>query len=364
MGKRGGTAKKAREEGAAPEAAVEAGEKPMEAEAAVPDADATSKDYYFDSYSHFGIHEEMLKDTVRTRTYQQAMYNNPFLFKDKVVMDVGCGTGILSLFAAKAGARHVYGIECSAIADKAAQIVIDNGYQDKVTIIKGKVEEITLPVDKVDIIISEWMGYFLFYESMLDTVLWARDKWLAPGGMIFPDKASLVICAIEDADYRADKIDFWDNVYGFNMACIKRLALTEPLVDTVGADQVATNAVMIKEIDIMTMRKEDACIKASFELTAQRDDFLHAFVAYFDVQFTRCHKQLGFSTGPRARQTHWKQTVLYLDDPLPIYQGETVSGELTCIPNAKNPRDLDISLTYSAEGKRGKHGATHQYRMR
>lgn len=47
-----------------------------------------------------------------------------------------------------------------------------------VTIIKGKVEEVELPVEKVDIIISEWMGYCLFYESMLNTVLYARDKWL------------------------------------------------------------------------------------------------------------------------------------------------------------------------------------------
>ncbi|KAF2580134.1 hypothetical protein F2Q68_00006703 [Brassica cretica] len=73
--------------------------------------DTTSADYYFDSYSHFGIHE-MLKDVVRTKTYQ-----NKFLIKDKVVLDVGAGTGILSLFCAKAGAKHVYAVECSQMAD-------------------------------------------------------------------------------------------------------------------------------------------------------------------------------------------------------------------------------------------------------
>jgi protein arginine N-methyltransferase 1 len=73
----------------------------------------------------------------------------------------------------------------------------------------------------VDIIISEWMGYFLFYESMLDTVLYARDKWLFPGGLILPDKASLYLCGIEDGDYKNEKIAFWDNVYGFNMSCIR-----------------------------------------------------------------------------------------------------------------------------------------------
>jgi hypothetical protein len=64
-------------------------------------------------------------------------------------------------------------------------------------VIKGKVEEVELPVEKVDIIISEWMGYSLFYESMLDTVLYARDKWLKPDGLMFPDRATLYVCAIE-----------------------------------------------------------------------------------------------------------------------------------------------------------------------
>ena len=84
----------------------------------------------------------------------------------------------------------VIGIDMSSIVEHAKKIVADNNLSDKVTIIRGKVEEVSLPegVDKVDIIISEWMGYCLFYESMLDTVLYARDKWLAPGGLMFPDR--------------------------------------------------------------------------------------------------------------------------------------------------------------------------------
>lgn len=76
-------------------------------------------------------------------------------------------------------------------------------------------EELTLPVDHVDIIVSEWMGYFLLYESMLDTVLFARDKWLAPDGIILPDKASLFLTAIEDGDYKDEKIncEFCPQIY-------------------------------------------------------------------------------------------------------------------------------------------------------
>merc|ERR1719187_1003357 len=110
----------------------------------------TSKDYYFDSYAHFGIHEEMLKDEVRTLTYRNSMYHNKHLFKGKTVLDVGCGTGILSMFAAKAGAKRVIGVDMSSIVDHAKKIVQDNGLSDIVTIIRGKVEEIELPagVDK------------------------------------------------------------------------------------------------------------------------------------------------------------------------------------------------------------------------
>jgi protein arginine N-methyltransferase 1 len=57
-------------------------------------------------------------------------------------------------------------------------------------------------VEKVDIIISEWMGYFLLYESMLDTVLWARDKYLVEGGKMLPDRAKIYLAAIEDAQYK------------------------------------------------------------------------------------------------------------------------------------------------------------------
>ncbi|OMO67328.1 Protein arginine N-methyltransferase [Corchorus capsularis] len=328
------------------------------------DDDKTSADYYFDSYSHFGIHEEMLKDVVRTKTYQNVIYQNKFLFKDKVVLDVGAGTGILSLFCAKAGAAHVYAVECSHMADMAKQIVETNGLSDVVTVLKGKIEELELPVAKVDIIISEWMGYFLLFENMLNTVLYARDKWLVDDGIVLPDKASLYLTAIEDAEYKDDKIEFWNNVYGFDMSCIKKQAMMEPLVDTVDQNQIVTNCHLLKTMDISKMAPGDASFTAPFKLVAQRDDYIHAFVAYFDVSFTKCHKLMGFSTGPRSRATHWKQTVLYLEDVLTICEGEAITGSMTVAPNKKNPRDVDIMVKYSLSGRRSVISRVQMYKMR
>jgi len=326
----------------------------------------TSKDYYFDSYAHFGIHEEMLKDEVRTLTYRNSIWHNKHLFKGKTVLDVGCGTGILSMFAAKAGAAKVIGVDMSGIVESARKIVETNGLSDKIEIIRGKVEEISLPegVEQVDIIISEWMGYCLFYESMLDTVLYARDKWLRPGGLMFPDRATLYICAIEDRQYKDDKINWWDDVYGFDMSSIRKVAVSEPLVDSVDHKCLVTNNCLIKEIDIQTVKKEEIPFTSPFHLQFKRNDYLHALVAFFTVEFSHCHKRIGFSTSPEHNYTHWKQTVFYMEDYLTSKKGEEVTGTFTMKPNQRNVRDLDFEISINFEGELCSVKETNTYRMR
>ncbi|KAL2361478.1 type I protein arginine N-methyltransferase Rmt1 [Blastomyces dermatitidis] len=336
---------------------------------------------YFTSYDHHGIHEEMLKDEVRTRSYRDAIYQNRHLFKDKVVLDVGCGTGILSMFAVRAGAKHVIGVDMSSIIEKARQIVAVNGMADKITLLQGKMEEVQLPYPKVDIIISEWMGYFLLYESMLDTVLYARDNYLVPDGKIFPDKATVYLAGIEDGEYKDDKIGctfspqkpcteslvptplpfhahhrsianflvVWDNVWGFNYSPMKDVALTEPLVDTVELKALVTDPCPVLTIDLYTVTTADLAFTVPFRLTAKRNDFIHAIIAWFDIDFTACHKKIRFSTGPHAKYTHWKQTVFYIREVLTIEENETVAGFLENKPNEKNKRDLDIKISYTFE---------------
>ncbi|ORY27214.1 protein arginine n-methyltransferase [Naematelia encephala] len=320
----------------------------------------TSRDYYADSYAHFGIHEEMLKDQVRTLSYRNAIMQNPHLFKGKTVLDVGCGTGILSMFASKAGAKLVVGIDMSNILDQAENIVRANGFTKE-----RKLEDVQLPVDKVDIIISEWMGYFLLYESMLDTVLLARDKYLAPDGLLFPDKATIFLAAIEDQDYKEEKINYWDDVYGFDYSCIKDIALKEPLVDCVELKSVVSHPCAIKHIDIKTVQKEDLIFKVPFELKATRNDYVHAFLGWFDISFSCCHKPIQFSTGPHAKYrqyTHWKQTVFYTPETLTVSENESIRGTLTCAPNARNNRDLDITIDYEVVGREPTKG-TMVYKM-
>jgi protein arginine N-methyltransferase 1 len=127
--------------------------------------------------------------------YFNAVFENKHHFKDKVVLDVGAGSGILAIWSAQAGAKKVYAVEATKMSEHARALVKANNLEQVVEVIEGSVEDITLP-EKVDVIISEWMGYFLLRESMFDSVIWARDRWLKPTGVMYPSHARMWMAPI------------------------------------------------------------------------------------------------------------------------------------------------------------------------
>ncbi|XP_037608123.1 protein arginine N-methyltransferase 3 isoform X2 [Sebastes umbrosus] len=300
---------------------------------------------YFSSYGHYYIHEEMLKDKVRTESYRNFMYRNPEVFKDKVVLDVGCGTGILSMFAAKAGAKKVIAVDQSEIIYQAMDIVRSNQLEDKITLIKGRIEDIKLPVEKVDIIISEWMGYFLLFESMLDSILYARDLYLADGGSVYPDLCNISLAAVGDAQKHQDHIAFWDDVYGFNMACMKKAVVPEAMVEVVEADKLISEPAVIQTIDCNGVCLSELEFASDFCLKITNTTDITAIVGYFDIFFDKgCGNKVMFSTGPQVTKTHWKQTVFLLDRPVPVQAGEELKGKITVRKNKKDPRSLLVTF--------------------
>lgn len=322
------------------------------------------KDYYFNSYSSYYIHEQMLKDNVRTGTYYDAIMQNTEVFKDKIVLDIGCGTGILSIFAAKAGASHVYGIEFADIADYAKEIIKKNKLEDKITIIKSKVEEAILPVDKVDIIISEWMGYFLLYESMLDTVLFARDKWLKKDGYLLPDHASITLAGIEDCDYKTGKTNFWNNVYGVDMSCFKNTVIAEPIIDICPKKIINTSTCKIFDIDLYTVKKEDLDFSSKYELTFIRhNDYFSGLVAWFDTGFTKLNKKFNLSTNPFQKSTHWSQTIFYTNQDLPVKKGDKISGSIAVRKAKVNFRQLDVKISFHFKDSNPKNNWYQLYKI-
>ena len=128
---------------------------------------------------------------------------------------------------------------------------------------------------------------------------------------------------------------------------------------------VVTDPTPVLTLDLYTVTAADLSFSSPFTLTSRRNDFIHALIAWFDIDFTACHKPIRFSTGPHTKYTHWKQTVFYLTDALTVEEGEKVKGTLSSRPNEKNRRDLDIGLEWRLEteelGRRG--GGRAEFRM-
>lgn len=146
---------------------------------------------------------------------------------------------------------------------------------------------------------------------------------------------------------------------------MKSVALAEPLVDTVEMKAVVTKPCRTFSIDLYTVQPQDLAFSTEFELEAERKDLIHAFISWFDIEFTACHKPVFFSTGPHAKYTHWKQTVFYITDYLTVNKGEKIKGRISSKPTEKNPRDLDVTLEYAfnpEDAVRAK-GETLHYKM-
>jgi len=140
------------------------------------------------------------------------------------------------------------------------------------------------------------MGYFLLYESMFDSVIYARDKWLSPNGILMPDRAIISLAAIEDEKYKSSLIDFWDNVYDVKMTSIKKWSSFEPLVDTVNRRQVISNSCPILDINLETITAKELDFASKYELSVKENTKFSGLVAWFDVYFSHGSEYVRLST--------------------------------------------------------------------
>eukprot|EP00826_Nyctotherus_ovalis_P032503 TRINITY_DN2619_c0_g1_i1.p1 TRINITY_DN2619_c0_g1~~TRINITY_DN2619_c0_g1_i1.p1 ORF type:complete len:165 (+),score=55.01 TRINITY_DN2619_c0_g1_i1:327-821(+) len=158
-------------------------------------------------------------------------------------MDVGAGSGILSLFAARAGAKKVIAVEASNVAQAARKLAEKNGLGDVIQVIESCVEDINDPsLDKsIDVIVSEPIGTILYNERMLETYIIARNKFLKAGGKMFPSEAYLCIAPFYDErlyNEQMNKTLFWGNTsfYGFDISSLRAQAIQEkfrqPIIET------------------------------------------------------------------------------------------------------------------------------------
>ncbi|KAK4119988.1 S-adenosyl-L-methionine-dependent methyltransferase [Parathielavia appendiculata] len=329
--------------------------------------------YYFESYAHTDIHETMIKDTVRTNAYRDFIYANKHLFEGKVVLDIGCGTGILSMFCARAGAARVLAVDNSAILDKARENVFRNGLDRVITCVRGRIEDVTLPVDKVDVIVSEWMGYCLLYEAMLPSVFFARDKYLKPDGLLVPSHASMWIAPVSDAEYVAENVDWWRDVYGFDMRAMQAGIYTDARMTVMPTDAVCGEAHAFRMLDLHTAKVADLVFEDSWQTTlSDKVEGLDGFLVWFDCFFGESREEaveanltakewvaagrerVAFTTGPYDTATHWRQGLYLIDKEkakdIEVGPGKKLVGNIRYAIPEDHARGLNITIAWALEG--------------
>uniref|UniRef100_H0W6X2 Protein arginine methyltransferase 2 n=1 Tax=Cavia porcellus TaxID=10141 RepID=H0W6X2_CAVPO len=300
--------------------------------------DTWQDEEYFGSYGTLKLHLEMLADQPRTMKYHSVILQNKESLKDKVILDVGCGTGIISLFCA----HHARPKVVSWVQGYTAGGVW--------------VEDVVLP-EKVDVLVSEWMGTF---EFMIESILYARDTWLKEDGVIWPTTAALhLVPCSADKDYHS-KVLFWDNAYEFNLSALKSLAIKEffskPKYNHIlKPEDCLSEPCTILQLDMRTVQISDVeTMRGELHFDIQKSGTLHGFTAWFSVHFQSLEEgqpQQVLSTGPLHPTTHWKQTLFMMDDPVPVHRGDVVTGFVVLQRNPVWRRHMSVTLSWTVTSK-------------
>lgn len=185
--------------------------------------------------------------------------------------------------------------------------------------------------------------------------------------LVAPSQTRILMAALDDEDLKDDRVNFWNDVYGFKMSAMKEPVINEAVVDFIKPNTVMSNVVTLKDLYLQTITTQKLDFITKFELDIKRDGTIYAFGGWFDTWFTReghpipldqaeqrLEGEIFLTTGPFGEDTHWKQTSFILESPLHVKRGSKVAGTFVCHKGLDNPRELECEIEYALDG-----GDTH-----
>ena len=268
----------------------------------------------------------MALDAVRNDAYAAALAR--VITPDSVVLDLGAGTGVLGLIAARLGARRVYLVEPSDVLVVAEEFVAANGLQDRVICLRGRLDEVTIP-ELVDVIVSVMTGNFLLTEDLLPVLFQARDTLLKPGGHLVPDMAVMEAVPVSAPQVHAVNVAGWST--------------PQHGVDVSAGRTYAANSVVFGPVGLRDARflaEPGTLLTLDFRTASY--EALHAQVAFTAAESAVCDGVAGWfrirlgdtwlSTSPKAPAVHWSPVYMPLDPPVPIDEGQELTVNVDRMP--------------------------------
>jgi SAM-dependent methyltransferase len=275
------------------------------------------------SYDTIRSHLEMLQDRVRTEAYLDAI--REIVKPGDTVLDFGCGTGVLSIFSERAGAERVYAVDRSRMLSY-AKTIFDENNCTRIVPVFGEGDQVELP-SKVDVIISEWMGHFLFAERMLEPLVHLRDKYLKPGGRIIPQQCSLHLGLVNTGEYFNDLSFLCTRPYGIDFSRIGDWPFNEVGVMRMRAEDLLPETLCIGQFDLTTVKGTPR--RLSGQIAAREEAILYGMCGWFESQLS---PGVQLSTSPFSTPTHWLHFHFPFARPLQVHAGETIEIDLQIVP--------------------------------
>lgn len=266
-------------------------------------------------------HLGMLHDTARMDAFRRAIHAT--VQPGDVVVDLGCGTGVLSFMACDAGAEKVYAIEGGPVIDVARELAADNGFDDRVEFLAGWSMEVGLP-EPADVLISETIGNAGFNEGIIAWTFDARQRLLRPGAALIPQRLRLWVAPVETFDDHALVSDWQAESLPYDFTAAHQRAARTLWFGDLDPDNLLGQGEVAVDVDLRAAGYETVTSAGEFQV--DRDGTLHGLACWFDSLLS---PGVAVHNMPPRGESSWSHGFLPLADAVEVSEGDRLRWELS-----------------------------------
>jgi ubiquinone/menaquinone biosynthesis C-methylase UbiE len=267
---------------------------------------------------------DLLKDRQRIETFQKAVSQS--VREGDVVLDLGTGLGTFAFFAAKVGAKKVYGIDKKDIVEMAKELCKFNNLIEKVIFYKGNSDDIDLP-EKVDLIVTEMLWSLFISKSTMKSIKDAREKFLKEKGRIMPESVRIYLAPVGNQNVYNDIVSV--NGYGIDWTPAAKMTVNNLHQKFFKKGDILSAPKMIKEINLMDINLDELPINWHGSFRLSHSGTIHGLAGWMDLQLT---DDIILSNSPLSKPTVWENIFFPIDMPLKVSEDDTIEVGLKTIP--------------------------------